>query len=121
MWSLKKRVQSFRHALAGIKFVLQTQPNAKIHALATAAAIALSIILKIDRIEWMGILLAIMAVWTAESVNTAFESLCDVASPEFHPLVKSAKDAAAGAVLFSAAGALLLAAIVFMPKMLSWR
>ena len=42
------------------------------------------------------------AVWSAEALNTAFEFLADVASPEFHPLVKQSKDVAAGAVLMSA-------------------
>ena len=30
-------------------------------------------------------------VWVSEALNTAFEFLCDVASPEFHPLVKNPK------------------------------
>jgi diacylglycerol kinase len=48
--------------------------------------------------------LAIVAVWTAEAMNTAFELLTDLASPTFHPLAGKAKDVAAGAVLISALG-----------------
>ena len=57
-----------------------------------------------------------MAVWTAEALNTAFESLCDVASPEFHPLVERAKDVAAGAVLISAIGAVAIGLAGFRPS-----
>ncbi len=46
--------------------------------------------------------LAIVSVWTAEALNTAFEFLTDVASPSFHPIAGQAKDVAAGAVLLAA-------------------
>ena len=66
-------------------------------------------------IEWAILILAMMAVWTAEALNTAFEFLCDVASPEFHPLVEKAKDVAAGGVLISALGAASLGAVILLP------
>jgi diacylglycerol kinase (ATP) len=56
-------------------------------------------------------------VWTAEALNTAFEFLCDVASPEFHPLIQKAKDVAAAAVLLSAAGAVIIGLLVFVPHL----
>jgi diacylglycerol kinase (ATP) len=60
-----------------------------------------------------------MAVWTAEALNTAFESLCDVASPEFHPMVERAKDVAAGAVLVAAIGSVVIGLLVFGPRLLA--
>ena len=57
--------------------------------------------------------------WTAEALNTAFEFLTDVASPTFHPLAEKAKDVAAGAVLIASAGALVIGALVFVPRGLS--
>jgi diacylglycerol kinase (ATP) len=59
-----------------------------------------------------------VAVWTAEALNTAFELLCDVASPEFHPLVEKAKDVAAGAVLIAAIGAAAVGLLVLGPPLL---
>jgi diacylglycerol kinase (ATP) len=59
-----------------------------------------------------------MAVWTAEALNTAFEFLADVASPDFHPLVKHSKDVAAGAVLISAIGAVVIGLLVIGPHLL---
>jgi len=61
------------------------------------------------------VVVATVSVWTAESLNTAFEHLGDVASPEFHPLVEKAKDVAAGAVLLSAVGAVGIGCLVFWP------
>jgi len=59
--------------------------------------------------------IAIMTVWTAEALNTALEFLADVASPESHPLIKKAKDVAAGAVLISAMGSAAIALLIFTP------
>lgn len=118
-FSLSARVDSFRDALRGIGAMLATQRNAWIHAVATLAVVGLGFALAIDRGEWLAVVLAIMAVWTAEGLNTAFEALCDVASPEFHPLVARAKDVAAGAVLIAAIGALVIGVLVFGPRLLT--
>jgi diacylglycerol kinase (ATP) len=56
-----------------------------------------------------------MAVWTAEALNTALEFLADVASPEFHPMVEKVKDIAAGAVLISAIGSLIIGMLIVIP------
>ena len=117
-FSVSARIRSFRHALRGIWITLATQHNAWIHAVATTAAVAAGIALRISREEWLAVVLAIMAVWTAEALNTAFEALCNVASPEFHPLVERAKDVAAGAVLISAIGAVVIGLLVFGPRLL---
>jgi diacylglycerol kinase len=47
--------------------------------------------------------------------HNAFELLADVASPEFQPLVRDAKDVAAGAVLLTSVAAVVIGAIVFWP------
>jgi diacylglycerol kinase (ATP) len=61
-----------------------------------------------------------VSVWTAEALNTAFEFLTDVASPAFHPLAGKAKDVAAGAVLLSAAGSVVIGLLVIGPHALRW-
>ena len=114
-FSFRGRVRSMRHAFAGIGIVLASQHNAWIHAAATVVVVGVGLMVGVSRIEWCVLSLAISAVWVAEALNTAFELLCDVASPEFHPLVKKAKDVAAGAVLMSAIGAVAIGLIVFVP------
>jgi diacylglycerol kinase (ATP) len=117
-FSISARLRSFQHAIRGMGIMLRSQHNAWIHALATVAALVAGLVLGISRGEWLAILLSIMAVWVAEALNTAFESLCDVASPEFHPAVERAKDVAAGAVLIAAIGAVLVGLLVFGPRLL---
>jgi diacylglycerol kinase (ATP) len=109
------RVRSFRHALRGIGCMLRCQHNAWIHAAATLAVLIAGLGFRLSISEWSLIILAISIVWTAEALNTAFEFLADVASPNFHPVVRDAKDVAAGAVLITAVGSVVLGSIIFWP------
>lgn len=112
------RIRSFRHAFMGIWTMLRSQQNAWVHAVSTAAVTGFGLVVGLSAPEWCWIVLAIMAVWTAEALNTAFEFLADVASPEFHPLVKKSKDVAAGAVLISAIGSVVIGLLVLGPHLL---
>jgi len=111
------RLRSFRWALRGIGVMLRSQHNAWLHAAATVAIVCAGLALGLSAAEWCWIVLAIVAVWTAEALNTAFEFLTDVASPGFHPLAEKAKDVAAGAVLISALGAVAIGLLVLGPKL----
>jgi diacylglycerol kinase (ATP) len=117
-FSVAARLRSFVYAGRGIRTMLRSQHNAWVHAAASLAVTAAGFAFEVSRLEWIALVLAIVAVWTAEALNTAFEFLCDVASPDFHPLVEKAKDVAAGAVLICALGAALIGALVFAPYVL---
>jgi diacylglycerol kinase (ATP) len=114
-FSTGARLRSFVYAGRGIHTMLVSQHNAWIHAGATLVVVGGGIAFGVSRIEWLALILSVVSVWTAESLNTALEFLCDVASPEFHPLVEKSKDVAAGAVLICALGAAVTGAIVFTP------
>lgn len=124
-FTLASRIRSVRYAFIGIWIMLSSQHNARIHAAATFAAITAGLYFGLTKAEWCWIILAIISVWTAEALNTAFEFLTDLASPEFHPLAEKAKDVAAGAVLITAIGAVLIGLLVMGPYVLekvnSWR
>jgi diacylglycerol kinase (ATP) len=111
-------VESFRCAFRGVWTLLVSQHNARIHLLATVFACGLGWLLGISLLEWCVIVVVIAVVWTAEALNTAFEFLCDVASPEFHPLIQKGKDIAAAAVLLSSIGAAVIGLLVFGPPLL---
>lgn len=99
--------------------MIASEPNARLHAIATVLVVLAGFGFGIEHGEWLAVVLAIGAVWMAEGFNTAFEALCDVVSPERRPQVERAKDVAAGAVLFAAVAALVIAVIVFGPRVLS--
>jgi len=114
-FSIADRIKSVSFALSGIGAMLRTQHNARIHLTASIVVVGAGIWFAIPREEWVWLIASMVAVWTAEALNTAFEFLCDVASPEFHPLVKQAKDVAAAAVLIAAIGAAIIGLLVFVP------
>jgi len=103
------------HAFCGILRMIRCQHNAWVHAFATFAVLFAAFFFRISRPDWCWIILAISMVWTAEALNTAFEFLADAASPEFHPLVRNAKDVTAGAVLITAIAAVIIGCVVFWP------
>ena len=113
------RIRSMRYAVRGIALMLRSQHNAWVHAAATLGVLAAGLLFGLSAGEWVAVALAIVAVWVAEALNTAFELLCDVASPAFHPRVEQAKDVAAGAVLIAAAGAVVVGLVVFGPRALA--
>ena len=117
-FTVASRLESFRCAFRGVRTLLASQHNAWIHLLATVSACGLGWLLGISALEWCAVAIVIALVWTAEAFNTAFELLCDVASPELHPLVRKGKDVAAAAVLLAAAGAAVVGLLVFVPHLL---
>lgn len=119
-FSFSGRIRSGMHALDGIAEIMRSQHNAWLHALATCCVLAAGLAFGVSTQEWCFLVVVITGVWVAEALNTAFELLCDVTSPEFHPLVKKSKDVAAGAVLLSAIGAAAIGFIIFMPYVMSY-
>lgn len=118
--SFRERLRSFRCAARGIVLLVQAEHNARIHLAATIVVCALGAMLRISRHDWCWLVVAITLVWTAEALNSALEYLADVASPDFHPTIGRAKDIAAGAVLLSSIGALVIGLLVLGPALLRW-
>lgn len=104
---------SFTWAFEGIVYVLRTQRNMRIHMAAGSLALLLALMLGVTRLEFIAVLGAVSLVLIAEMVNTAIEAAIDALVTHYHPLVKVAKDVAAGAVLVATANALAVAYLVF--------
>ena len=97
--------------------MLRTQHNTWIHAVATACVLLVAAWLRVSAWEWAALILACMAVWIAEALNTALEFLADAAVPQAHAGVGRAKDVAAAAVLIAAVGATVVGLLVFVPRL----
>ncbi len=106
-------IGGFDHAWEGIVRAVRTQRNMRFHALAAVAVVVAGVLLRVGVVEFVVLLLAISLVMAMELVNTAVEAVVDLASPDFHPLAKIAKDAAAGAVLVASIGAAIVGTVIF--------
>jgi diacylglycerol kinase len=117
---LKTRLQSIRYALDGIKYILETQQNARIHLLFTLAVFILGFLLGITRMEWIALALTVGLVWVAELFNTAVEVMVDWISPEKHIAAKICKDISAGSVLVTAFISILVGILIFGSPLWNW-
>jgi diacylglycerol kinase (ATP) len=112
---LRQWLRSSNYAIEGILHAAKTQRHLRYHFYAASVVLVTSYVLGITKTEFLIIALAVIAVLVAEMVNTAFEAMVDLLSPEHAPQARAAKDIAAGAVLITAFGAVLIGYIVLFP------
>jgi diacylglycerol kinase (ATP) len=110
---IKKHAVSFKAALAGVHYVVRSQPNFTIHILATIVVLVLAFFLKVTVAEFSLLIFAIILVLTAEMLNTSIEAVTDLVNKEWNEEAKIAKDVAAGMVLVSSFGAIIIGIIIF--------
>jgi len=111
------RAHAFTHAFRGWWFVIRTQHNAWLHAVASTLVMLMAWRLHLSTVEWAVLLLTIALVWTAEFINTALEAVVDLASPNQHPLAKVGKDVGAAAVLIAALTSILVGLLILGPPL----
>ncbi|GDX62987.1 diacylglycerol kinase [Candidatus Saccharibacteria bacterium] len=111
-------LSSFKYAIRGLKEVIKSERNAKIHLFLAFLAIVSSIILRVGVLEFLFVFLSIVLVIFAEIVNTAIEKTLDLISQENNHAIQITKDMMAAAVLLTAIGAIVVAGIVFIPRII---
>jgi diacylglycerol kinase (ATP) len=102
-------------AINGILQATRTQRHLKFHLVAAFSVLLFSFAIGLDKYEFALIALITLVVIVAEMFNSALEAAVDLAAPEFRELAGRAKDVAAGAVLISAIGALVIGYLVLGP------
>lgn len=105
--------QSFNHAFEGIMYAARTQANMRSHLLIALLVLLASLLLRIDRYYVVELVIIIAVVLGLELLNTAVEAIVDLLTVSHHPLAKTAKDAAAGAVLVASIAAVVVGYLVF--------
>ncbi|MFN8534738.1 MAG: diacylglycerol kinase family protein [Dehalococcoidia bacterium] len=111
--------ESFGYAFAGLRYAFGTQRNIRVQSLAGIGAIALGFVVGLSWLEWAVLLLVIAFVLVSEMINTVFETIVDMITQEHDPHAMVAKDVGAAAVITAAIVALLVGALLFVPKLLA--
>jgi len=114
-FSLHRLVSSFGFAARGICLLFTHTPNARIHLLALLIVVSGGLFFSLTRIEWVGLVLCFVIVLGAEAFNSSLETLADILSAEYDPIIRDAKDLAAAAVLIAALGSAVIGTLVFWP------
>lgn len=114
----KKLQQSFGFASQGVWHAYKYNQNLKIHFIATVVVIVLSVILSLSTVE-MGIIgITILLVIASEMINTSIEEMVDLITTEHRKEAKIAKDVAAGMVLVSSVGSIIIGLLIFTPHII---
>ncbi len=110
---------SFKNAFHGLFWAFGTQPNFRIHFILSFLALILSYILALNTLEWTIIILVIVIGLSAEMINTSIESMTDLITSQWHKEAKIAKDVSAGMMVLTAFGAVFIACLIFIPKIIN--
>ena len=107
---------SIKNAWNGIIWSFRTQPNFKIHLILASISILLGVYFQISHVEMTILILTIVFGLGVEMVNTSIETMTDLITTEWKLEAKIAKDVAAGMMLLTAIGTVLVALFIFYPR-----
>lgn len=115
----KQLIKSFIYAFSGLWYAIKNNQNIRIHIVIAIFVAILSVIFDITPFE-MGILgISILLVISAEMINTSIEEMVDLITTEHRQQAKTAKDVAAGMVLVTAMGSVIVGILIFLPHILN--
>ncbi len=117
---IRKHHISFKNAWTGIIWAFTTQPNFRVHLLLSFVTICLGFFFNISYIEIIILVLVIILGLSAEMINTALESMTDLITLEYRKEAKIAKDVSAGMMLLVSIGAVFIACLIFLPKLVAF-
>jgi diacylglycerol kinase (ATP) len=109
---LRKWIQSANHAIEGILHAAKTQRHMRYHLYAAISILILSLVVGISWAEFAILIILSVVVLSVEMLNTAIEAITDILFKEYHAKAKEIKDIAAGAVMITAMGAVIIGYII---------
>ena len=115
---IRGRIRSLKFALKGMWILMTTEDSIKTQLFFAVIATILGFYFDISNIEFALQFLAIGLVLVAEAANSAIEEVADFIHPEFHKKIGLIKDIAAGAPSFAAFISLIIAGIIYVPKIM---
>lgn len=113
------RWKAFGYARKGLLLFFKTEKSAWIHLATAILVISAAFYFQLSSIEWISVIFAIGFVIVTEILNTSIEELVDLVQPDFHPMAGKVKDYGAAAVYISVITSIIIAGIVFIPKILN--
>lgn len=112
------RFKSIGYAFKGLLILIKTEASIQIQFFIAILVIIAGFYFEISKIEWMIQISIIGLVMSIEGINTAIEYIADFVHPEHHHKIGLIKDVAAGAVFIASIVAVIIAGIIYIPKLL---
>lgn len=114
--AIRKHHISFKTAIAGLGWAIRTQPNFRVHLTLSVLTLIGGWLFRVTTVEMLILVFTIVLGLSAEMINTAIESMTDLITREWRQEAKIAKDVSAGMMLITAGGAIVVAAVIFLPR-----
>jgi diacylglycerol kinase (ATP) len=115
---LINRIKSVGYAFKGMLILIKTEASIKIQVVIAIIITIAGFYFDISKTEWMIQITSIGLVMSIEAINTAIEYIADFVHPEHHKKIGLIKDVAAGAVFIASIIAVIIAGIIYIPKLL---
>jgi diacylglycerol kinase len=112
---LGKRIKGGGYAIKGAWILIRSEPSIQVQVVISVLVTIAGFYFNISKTEWMFQVFAIGLVLSTEGLNSAVEGIADFVHPDFHTKIGYIKDVAAGAVLFAALTAVIIAAFIYLP------
>lgn len=117
--SKRKFSSSVKNCINGFKFININEDNFKREIFLGIIVLALSYVFRVNKIEFIIIIIMIGLVLVCETINTVVERLVDLVSPGYNKIAGEVKDIMAFAVLLMCIISLVIGVIIFIPKIIS--
>lgn len=119
-WKNRKFSHSLRHACDGLITLFKEERNFRFELICLSLVVIAGLIFHLPINEWLWLIVASAVVLIAEAANTAIENLTDLASHlHSNDFARKAKDIAAGMVLLAATFAVIVAGLIFIPRIIA--
>lgn len=112
------RIKSISYVFKGIMLLIKSENSIKVQIFISLLIVIFGFIFHISTTEWALQIICIGAVLTAESLNTAIEKIANFIHPDYDKKIGVIKDIAAGAVGFAALMAIIIGALIYIPKII---
>lgn len=113
---LINRIKSVGFAFKGMLILIRTEASIKVQLFIAILVTCAGFYFEISKTEWIAQITMIGLVMSVEGINTAVEAIADFIHPEYHEKIGLIKDVAAGAVFIAGIVALIIAGIIYIPK-----
>jgi len=111
------RLKSVGYAFKGMLVLIKTEASIKTQVFIALVVTVAGFYFEISKTEWIAQIAMIGLVISIEGINTAIEYIADFIHPEYHKKIGLIKDVAAGAVFIASIFAVIIALIIYIPKM----
>ncbi len=116
---LKKIMMSTKYSIQGLVYAFSNEKSLILYTVLSLLAILVGALLNISVNQWICLLLSLGVVLTIELINTAIEATVDMVTIEYNELAKIAKDCGSAATFVSTIIAVIVALVIFIPKIVA--